>query len=114
MAGFIHDEAASASSLSSREPGFQNAYHKQYGLPVGRYQIQTSTGSIWDMKITCMGVNHALGTTSRRAGIGWTSRGCGGSHGDMQATNPIILFGTGQVFFMETQMHSQMVRLGFA
>lgn len=99
MVGFIHEFAESATTTGSRYPSFQNGAHKQYVLPVGRYTITTSTGSIWDCKITCMGVNNALGTTSRRAGIGWISRRYGGNYSTYKVWDgPSFFFGDTSAF----------------
>jgi len=99
MVGFINTFGPSISTTGGRDATYHNNCHKQYSLPIGRYTIGTSTGSIWDCKITCMGVNNALGTTSRRAGIGWISRRYGGNHSRYKVWDgPSFFFGDTSAF----------------
>lgn len=98
MAGFINT-FSQTQTTGSKEFGYQNGQHKQIVLPVGRYTISTTTGSIWDCKITCIGVNNALGTTSRRAGIGWISRRYGGNYSHYKVWDgPSFFFGDTSAF----------------
>ncbi len=95
--GFIQPDKHPLNSLSSTiEPGFQNGHFKQYALNVGRYTATTQTGAMFDVEFICNGVNNALGTTSRRAGKGWTSRRYGG-----QKSNYIVWQGPA-FFFGDT------------
>lgn len=99
MVGFISTFSHGAGDTGGRNFTFHNGHYKQITLPVGKYTVGTNTGAIWDMKITCMGVNNALGTTSRRAGIGWISRRYGGAYTTYKVWDgPSFFFGDTSAF----------------